>query len=196
MYPAHRVTVIALLLMIQSLAGCGGLQEMWAGPGADSFHPKSIAVLPPLVGQYEGARDLAGDVLVTALAEKKSFQKIVPMEQVRTVFQEKEAGEILTSYYAKFEATGQSDREMAVKLGKLLEADALLLAKVNVWEYTRSEGDNLAKVSLGLRLVDGAQGGLVWKARQERTKSYMFLKPDLRDLAEDVAEDMVKYLPR
>lgn len=193
---SHRVTVIALLLMTQSLAGCGGLQEMWAGPGADSFHPKSIAVLPPLVGQYEGAREAAGDVFVAALAAKKGYEKIVPMEQVRTVFEQKEAGDILTAYYAKFEATGQSDREMAVKVGKLLEADALLLAKVNVWEYTRSEGDNLAKVSLGLRLVDGAQGGLVWKARQERTKSYMFIKPDLGDLAEDVAEDMVKYLPR
>lgn len=197
MLRSHCKIFLALCAVLHSFAGCGGLQEMWSGPGAESFHPKSIAVLPPIVGQYEGAREAAAEVMLAALSSRKGgYDKIISLDRIRTEFDSKESSDTLTQFYAKLETTGQSDRELAAKLGKLLDAEALLIVKVSAWDYTRSEGDNLAKVSLGLRLVDGVQGGVVWKARQEKTKSYMFIKPNLRDVASGVAEEMVTYIPR
>ena len=37
--------LVALVPLI--LAGCGGLLELWEGPGSESFKPKTIAVLLP-----------------------------------------------------------------------------------------------------------------------------------------------------
>ena len=45
------------LILVLLLAGCGGLQEVWEGPGAKVFHPRVIAVLPPMASQYDSARE-------------------------------------------------------------------------------------------------------------------------------------------
>lgn len=41
------------------LTAYGGLQEVWEGPAAESFKPKpeTGAVLPLMVGAYEGPRE-------------------------------------------------------------------------------------------------------------------------------------------
>lgn len=179
------------------LSGCGGLQEMTEGPGAKSFHPKSIAILPPLTGQYESAREDVLDVLAAALGKEQRFERVVSSEQMTDTFQnQKEAFDALVTFNSKIEATGQPDKVAAAALGQSLNAGALLIVRVNAWEYLRKEGDNLAKIGFGLRLVDPATGSIVWKARHEKTKSYMFFKPDLKDVATDLAEEMIKYLPR
>lgn len=191
-----RVSTGMLMMAGVLLFGCSGLQEMWEGPGAESFHPKSIAVLPAMVGQYEGARDEIQDVLAALLQKKSQYERVVSPEQVASTFQaSKEAYDNLVAFNSKIETTGQVDKEAAAKLGQALNVEALLLAKVNVWEYTRVEGDNLAKVGLGFRLVDSNKGLIVWKGRHQKSKSYMFFKPSLKDVAEDLAAHMLKYLP-
>lgn len=50
-------------------------------------------------------------------------------------------------------------------------------------------------MALGLRLIDAKQGGIVWKARHTNAKSYMFFKPNLKDVAADLSEEMIKYIP-
>ena len=49
------------------IAGCGGLQEVWEGPGARMFRPQAIAVLPPMASQYDSAREDIQEVLSGAL---------------------------------------------------------------------------------------------------------------------------------
>lgn len=191
----NRFRTVLLATLYGMLAACGGLQEVWMGPDASEFHPKSIAVLPPIVGQYEGARDTALEVVRSALNQAAFFETVIPAEQVISVFEAKEAGDLLAAYYTKLETTGQSDRDLAVKLGELLKTEALLVVKVNLWEYTRSEGDNVAKVGMGLRMIDAHKGGLVWKARHDNTESYLFLKPSLRDVGAELAEEMLKEMP-
>jgi PBP1b-binding outer membrane lipoprotein LpoB len=186
-----------IVLLAMMLSGCGGLHEMTEGPGAKSFHPKSIAILPPVTGQYESAREDTLAVLASALGKGKRFDSVVSPEQMTDVFQnQKEAFDALVVFNAKLDNTGQPDKATAATIGKALNADALLVVRVNSWEYLRKEGDNLAKIGFGLRLVDPATGSVVWKARHERTKSYMFFKPSLKDIAADLAEEMIGYLPR
>ena len=46
-----------------------------------------------------------------------------------------------------------------------------------------------------VRLVDAVNGAIVWKARHQVQESYLFIRPDMRDLATKLATDMIKYMP-
>jgi PBP1b-binding outer membrane lipoprotein LpoB len=178
------------------LAGCGGLQEVWEGPGAKIFHPQAIAVLPPMSSQYDSAREDIQEVLAIALRRMGHIERVMPPESVTDIFQgSKEAFDSLVFYFSRLEMTGQSDKESAITLGKALSVDSFLVVRVNSWEYIRKEGDNVGRVGLSLRLIDATTGTTVWKARHERSSSYMFFRPNLKDIAKELALEMTSYMP-
>jgi hypothetical protein len=189
--------ILALVgFLVLMHAGCGGLQEVWEGPGAKMFRPQAIAVLPPMASQYDSAREDIQDVLSSALTKVASIERVVTPESVTDIFQgSKEAFDSLVFYFSRLEMTGQSDKESAIKLGKALNVDSFIVVRVNSWEYMRKEGDNVARVGLSLRLVDATTGTTVWKARHERSDSYMFKRPNLKDVAKDLAREMISYMP-
>lgn len=192
----HTGLQIALAALLLINAGCGGLQEVWEGPGARVFRPQAIAVLPPMASQYDSAREDIQEVISSALNRIAHIERVVAPEQVTDVFQgSKEAFDALVFYFSRFEMTGQSDKESAVKLGKALNVDSFLVVRVNSWEYVRKEGDNVGRVGLSLRLIDATSGTTVWKARHERSSSYMFYKPNLKDVAQDLVDEMIKQMP-
>lgn len=191
----RRVFVICLLPLFL-VAGCGGLQEVWEGPGARIFRPQAIAVLPPMASQYDSAREDIQEVLSSTLNKVANIERVVSPENVTDVFQgSKEAFDALVFYFSRFEMTGQSDKDSAVKLGKALNVDSFLVVRVNSWEYVRKEGDNIGRVGLSLRLVDATTGTTVWKARHERSSSYMFYRPSLKDIAKELATEMIQAMP-
>lgn len=192
----HICPRMALAFLFLVSAGCGGLLEVWEGPGARVFHPQAIAVLPPMSSQYDSAREDIQEVIASSLNRIAHIERVVAPEQVTDVFQgSKEAFDALVFYFSRLEMTGQSDKESAVKLGKALNVDSFLVVRVNSWEYVRKEGDNVGRVGLSLRLIDATNGTTVWKARHERSSSYMFYKPDLKDVAKDLVDEMVKNMP-
>lgn len=192
----HTGLRIALGFSLLISAGCGGLQEVWEGPGARVFRPQAIAVLPPMASQYDSAREDIQEVISSALNRIAHIERVVAPEQVTDVFQgSKEAFDALVFYFSRFEMTGQSDKESAVKLGKALNVDSFLVVRVNSWEYVRKEGDNVGRVGLSLRLIDATNGTTVWKARHERSSSYMFYKPNLKDVAKDLVDEMITQMP-
>jgi hypothetical protein len=187
---------LALSALILLIAGCGGLQEVWEGPGARIFRPQAIAVLPPMASQYDSAREDIQEVLAGALNKVANVEHVVSPENVTDIFQtSKEAFDALVFYFSRLEMTGQSDKDSAVKLGKALNVDSFLVVRVNSWEYMRKEGDNVGRVGLSLRLVDATNGTTVWKARHERSSSYMFYRPNLKDMAKELAAEMIKAMP-
>jgi len=188
--------IISAMTLVLLLGGCGGLQEVWEGPGAKVFRPQTIAVLPPMASQYDSAREDIQEVLAGALNRQGSIERVVSPENVTDIFQaSKEAFDSLVFYFSRLEMTGQSDRDSAIKLGKALNVDSFLVVRVNSWEYVRKEGDNVGRVGLSLRLIDATTGTTVWKARHERSNSYMFIKPSLKDIAKELADEMIKYMP-
>ncbi len=196
MLARFSVRIPSLFLLVALVSGCGGLQEVWEGPGARVFRPQTIAVLPPMASQYDSAREDIQDVLVGALNRQGNIERVVSPENVTDIFQaSKEAFDSLVFYFSRLEMTGQSDKDSAVKLGKALNVDAFLVVRVNSWEYVRKEGDNVGRVGLSLRLIDASTGTTVWKARHERSDSYMFIKPSLKDIAKELASEMIKYMP-
>jgi PBP1b-binding outer membrane lipoprotein LpoB len=188
--------VIPLILLILLVAGCGGLQEVWEGPGARIFRPQAIAVLPPMASQYDSAREDIQQVLSDEINKTSGIERVVSPENVTDIFQaSKEAFDALVFYFSRLEMTGQSDKDSAVKLGKALNVDSFLVVRVNSWEYMRKEGDNVGRVGLSLRLIDATTGTTVWKARHERSSSYMFYRPNLKDVAKELATEMIKAMP-
>ncbi|MBH0194177.1 MAG: hypothetical protein HP494_00935 [Nitrospira sp.] len=186
----------AVLTTALLLAGCGGLQEVWEGPGAKIFHPQAIAVLPPMASQYDSAREDIQEVLAIALRRMGHIERVMPPESVTDIFQgSKEAFDSLVFYFSRLEMTGQSDKESAITLGKALSVDSFLVVRVNSWEYIRKEGDNVGRVGLSVRLIDATTGTTVWKARHERSSSYMFFRPNLKDIAKELALEMTSYMP-
>ena len=178
------------------LSGCGGLQEMWEGPGAKVFRPQSIAVLPPMASQYDSAREDIQEVLAASLNKAGRIERVVPAEQVTDIFQaSKEAFDSLVFYFSRLEMTGQSDKDSAIKLGKSLNVESFLILRINAWEYARKEGDNVGRVGLTIRLIDATTGATIWKARHEKASSYMFYKPNLKDVAAELTDEMIKYMP-
>jgi len=189
----RRVFLGLTLLLV---TGCGGLQEVWEGPGALTFRPQAIAVLPPMASQYDSAREDIQDVLSGALANVAKVERVVSPESVTDIFQaSKEAFDSLVFYFSRLEMTGQSDRDAATKLGKALNVDSFLVVRVNSWEYVRKEGDNVGRVGVSLRLIDATTGATVWKARHEKSESYMFYRPNLKTIAKELAVEMVEYMP-
>jgi hypothetical protein len=193
----HRIRyAISFCLLPLLAAGCGGLQEVWEGPGAKMFRPQAMAVLPPMASQYDSAREDIQEVLSDALTKAAKVERVVSPEHVTDIFQaSKEAFDALVFYFSRLEMTGQSDKDSAVKLGKALNVDSFVVVRVNAWEYMRKEGDNVGRVGLSLRLVDATTGITVWKARHERASSYMFYRPNLKDVAKDLAAEMIKSMP-
>jgi hypothetical protein len=186
----------AVFAAVLLLAGCGGLQEMWEGPGAKVFHPQAIAVLPPMASQYDSAREDIQEVLAVALRRMGHIERVMPPESVTDIFQgSKDAFDSLVFYFSRLEMTGQSDKDSAIALGKALNVDSFLVVRVNSWEYVRKEGDNVGRVGLSLRLIDATTGTTVWKARHERSSSYMFFRPNLKDIAKELAIEMTSYMP-
>lgn len=185
------------LALCMFISGCaGGLLDSWEGPGAKIFRPQSIAVLPPMASQYDNAREDVQEVLATSLASARRIERVVHQEQVTDIFQSsKEAFDTLVFYFSRLEMTGQSDRESAIKLGKALNVEAFLVVRINAWEYAGKAGDNVGRVGLTLRLVDATTGATIWKARHEKASSYIFNRPNLKDVATELADEMVKHMP-
>ena len=190
----QHAAIFSLLLLL--VAGCGGLQEVWEGPGAKMFRPQALAVLPPMASQYDYAREDIQEVLSASLNKGGHIERVMSPENVTDIFQaSKEAFDALVFYFSRLEMTGQSDKDSAVKLGKALNVDSFLVVRVNSWEYMRKEGDNVGRVGLSLRLVDATTGTTVWKARHEKSSSYMFYRPNLKDIAKELAAEMIQAMP-
>src|SRR4029079_6519937 len=145
---------------------------------------------------YDNAREDIQGVLSEALNKTAKIERVVAPENVTDIFQASTAScDALVFSFSRLEMTGQSDKVSAVKLGKALNVDSFLVVRVNSWQYMRKEGDNVGHVGVSLRLVDATTGITVWKARHERSSSYMFYRPNLKDVAKELADEMIKAMP-
>lgn len=174
----------------------GGLHDMWVGPQASTFQPKSIAVLPSLGGAYEDVRDVVPALLAEALKKTGRYDTVLDREQVNAALANPDAEAGLTTYFNTVAIMGQVDPAWAMAFGRVVHADAILIPTVNSWGYDRTEGDSFGRVGLELRLLDVVSGSVVWKGTHQITKNYMVFKPSLQDLAKELSLYMVTHMPQ
>jgi hypothetical protein len=186
-----------LVLLIMSLAACGGLRFSQVTPEAKDFHPQTIAIFPvEIVGSNEEARGSVEQIVAGVLAEKKWFSDIIDTESLnRQLLANQELRQTMTDYISKLRTVNFSDPDLSKKMGKMAKVDAFLLVSVDIWNYTVEKGDKVAKVSLGMKLYEASTGRIMWKAGHQIADSYILLKPGLPKVARNVVREMVDYMP-
>ncbi len=179
------------------LSGCAGVNFSQVNPEAKDFHPKSIAVMPATVGEYESSRDIVEQAILTSLLKTGYFENVVDNSSVKTqVAGSSELANDVSAFIQKLNTIGVADKEALSRIKTSVNAESIFLTYVTSWGYGRSEGNKVARVGLGVKLVNAENGQLVWKANHEVTEDYTIMKPDLNDMAKDVMEVLIKEMPR
>ena len=190
------LTRFILAIAVLSAIGCGGLRFSQLDPAAKDYHPKRIAVFPADVGTYEEARNHIEQIVPGVLMDKKWFSDITDTASLNRQIQANEAlRKATTDYLSKLQTLNYSDPALSKKIGELTKTDAFLLVAVDYWNYTVEKDKKLAKVSVGLKLIDAETGKMMWKAGHHVADSYMLIKPDLSDVARSVVKEMVSEMP-
>src|SRR5438093_11920669 len=121
----RRSSLVWMALGCALLAGCGGLQDMWEGPGAESFRPSSIAVLPPIEGAFEGSREPAQEGVTNALKNSTRYTQALRQDEVNGILAASpETREALTSQLSGIETSGVHDRGGPANRAHAGQADA------------------------------------------------------------------------
>jgi hypothetical protein len=185
-----------LFFMGLFVCGCAGLKYSYVSPEAQDFHPQTIAVLPVMVGDYPSASNTIDNVVSQALANTGWFANIIDALSLKNQLSvSQDLSNDMTNYIQKLNTLGVSDKELAKKIADTLNVDALFLTSVTSWEYGRYEGDKVGKVGLGVKLICGKSGIIMWKGNHEEIESYWVIKPDLEDISEEVMESLLSEMP-
>ena len=140
-----RFACLAILLAL-ALSGCGSLLYSQTAPEARDFHPQSIGVLPVDAGPVEEARNVVDDIIAAELVKRKWFRSVIAADAVRRSIESgDELKKAVSDYLAKLKALSYSDPELSRRIGGLMQADALLIARVDFWQYTTDGKDKFVK---------------------------------------------------
>jgi len=184
------------VIVALSFAGCSSIKFSQISPEAKDFHPKTIAVLPATVGQYEAARDVVDTIVSQSLVKTGWYDNIADAATIKTqLTNSPELANNIGNYIQQLNTLGISDPALAAKLRESLHTDALFLAYVTSWGYGRMEGNKVARVGLGVKLVDASKGTVMWKASHEFIEEYWVIKPTLDKMAEKLMIFLLKKMP-
>jgi len=185
-----------MIFLVLVLSGCAGLRYSQVAPEAKNFHPRRIGVLPVDVGTYEEARGIIDQVIAGVLVGKKWFADVVAADTINNQLQSnEELRKAVIDYLAKLKTVNFSDPELSKKIGELSQIDAFLVVNVDYWNYTKENEKKLAKVGVGIKMVEARTGKIPWKAGHHLSEDYRIFKPALPDVARDLFEKMVSYMP-
>lgn len=186
-----------IVVLVVTVVGCGGLRYSQVAPEAKDFHPKKICVLPADAGSYEESKGVIDQVIAGVLVEKKWFTDVITADTVSNQIKaNEELRKIYLDYTSKLKAVNFSDPELSRRMGEIIKADAFLLVNVDYWLYTRENDNKVAKVGMGIKMINASSGAIIWSASHYETDEYVLLQPKLSDVAQSVANKMIKEMPR
>ena len=193
----RRVFIVSLvILLFVTLFGCGGLRYSQVAPEAKNFHPKAVGVLPVDVGTYEEARGVIDQVIAGVLVDTQWFTDVVAADTISNQLQSnEELRKVYLDYISKLKAVNFSDPEMSKKIGEISKVDAFLVINVDYWNYTKENEKKVAKVGIGIKMIDASSGKIIWKAGHHEAEDYMLIKPKLPGVAKDLVKKMIKEMP-
>jgi hypothetical protein len=187
--------VLGLLLGIMTFTACTDLRFSKVTPEAKNFHPTKVGIVPIDIGFYEEAKDKIDRIIAEVLLDKEWFKSVETFDTYKQLQSNGELSRFATDYFAKLKTVNYSDSELSKKIGEALNVDGLLIVTVEYWNYTQEKGKKVAKVSLGMKMIEAQTGNIVWQAAHHVAKKYIFLKPALADVAKDVVKDMSRKMP-
>lgn len=185
-----------ILLLFALICGCGGLRYSQLAPEAKEFRPKKIALLPADVGAYEEARGVIEGLIAGDLVRRKWFQDIVASDTISRQYQvNEEFRKAVVDYTAKLKAVNFSDPELSKTIGRIAGVDSFLVINVDYWQYTMENKERIAKVGMGVKMIDVATGIVMWKAAHHEQEAYKWIKPELAKVAKKLVSMMMDEMP-
>jgi hypothetical protein len=185
-----------MMLLLLALVGCGGIRYSQVAPEAKDFHPKRIGMLPADVGTYEEARGVIDQIIAGVLIDTKWFTDVVAADVISKQMQSsEELRKVFLDYISKLRAVSYSDPDLSRKLGEMTKVDAFLLVNVDYWNYTKENDDKVAKVVMGVKMIDATSGKIMWIAGHHEVEAYILMKPALPDVAKSLVKRMIKDMP-
>jgi hypothetical protein len=186
-----------LLVFLISVTGCATLRYNMVFPEAKNFHPSRIGVFPVDVGSYTDAQGKVDEAIIVALSEEKKIARVI---KIGTLAGEKEGHSELEKsvklYREKLTKLNYSDPELSREIADITQADALIMVTLDYWDYLKEGDSKIAKVGLGVKMIDPRSGQPVWEARHFVAEKYLFVKPDLSDVAKKLMKKMAVYMPK
>lgn len=190
-----EAAVLAVLLL--GIPGCEGLRYSQISPEAKDFHPRRIAVLPAEATTFPEAKGIIDRLFAELLNERGWFSSVVGGETFgRRLETDAELRQAAAEYLAKLDKVSFSDPVLSGRIGVLTDAEALLLVRVDYWNYTTEKDTKVGKVSLSITMIEAKTGKIVWTAVHQRISDYVIIKPDLPNMARDLIREMIRYMPR
>jgi hypothetical protein len=185
-----------LTALLLGLLGCGGLRYSQVSPEAKDFHPQRIAVLPAETTAFPEAKGHVDRIFAEVLNERKWFTDIVGGEMIgRRLETDAELRQAVTGYLAKLGNVNFSDSELSGRIGALTGTEAFLLVRVDYWNYTTEDDKKVGKIGISITMIEAKTGKAVWRAVHNRASDYMFIKPELPDVARALIREMITHMP-
>ena len=186
----------ALAVMFLGISGCGGLRYSRVSPEAKNFHPRRIAVLPADVRAFPEAKGSIDRLFSETLDERKWFAAVLGGEEIgRRLEADETLRQVVAEYQAKLDRVSFSDPALSRRIGELTGAEALVLVRVDYWNYTTENDKKVGKVSLTLTMIEAGTGNIIWTAGHQRASDYLIMKPDLHDVAKGLIREMIDHMP-
>lgn len=190
--------IIGFLLVsaLMALSGCGELQYVKTAPEAKNFHPKAIGVLPVEVGINTEAKGIIDKVIADDLEKRRWLERVLSSSAIQNeLSKDEELSKAMADYVSKLMTVSFSDPDLSRKMGSYFRVDALLISSLDFWEYTTLGEKKVARVGLGLTLVEAETGQVIWNARHEVQEKYRWWRPELVKVARKVVGDMIDKVP-
>ncbi|VAW35673.1 hypothetical protein MNBD_DELTA02-1157 [hydrothermal vent metagenome] len=158
---------LILILLLLTMAGCGGKVVRYINPEANFSYIRKVAVLP--------FNNLSND----RYAGEKVRAALTVDLLSRMTFDVMEQGEVSKVLTLVMRATGaeegmvlELDKETLKLLGERLGVQAVILGSVDEYESRREGG----LVSVSVRMLDTSSGLILWQAKASATGSSLARK--------------------
>ena len=196
---ARLKAILCSFMVILTMTGCASINYNEIAPNARTFKPK-VAVVLPAIKMPEGVEqevDKVVEAIYNAAVATKRFDRIMdPMDARFQMFNNRELQDAVMSYTAKLRSLGVSDRESCRKIGEIYQVDTIIVGDVGKWGYIKYANEKAGEVGLAIKMVDAATGSVYWKASHTAKKTYSLFKPDLADMAIDLAIKIFDFMPK
>ena len=192
----NRIKAALIAILLLAPVGCGGLRYSQVAPEAKDFHPQGLAILPADTTAFPEAKGSIDRIFAEVLRDRRWFVRIVGGEEIdRRMENDEELRRAVTEYRAKVKNLSFSDPNLSARIGTLTGSDALLLVRVDYWNYTTEKDDKMGKVGISITMNEAKTGKTIWSAGHYRASEYVLIKPDLPDVARSLVREMIDHMP-
>jgi hypothetical protein len=131
-------TILCSGLLLLILSGCASINYNDIASNANTFQPK-VAVILPAIKMPEGTEqdiDKVAKAIFDAAVATKRFERIIDPTTAKS--QMSDNGDLqsaVMTYTAKLRSLAVSDKDNALKIGEILQADTIIVGEVSKWGY-------------------------------------------------------------